>query len=198
MNIKKLISYFTPKFKVNIDYIQTYTGKEFWFPYPTIDMFSVLDEAHALSNLCRFGGHVSQFYGVGNHCVLASKYINSNDPYIQFEALHHEIEEAYMIDLPTPIKYLPDMIMYRTIAKEIKRVGRQFHQLNPVESPLVKEVDLRLLFTEKRDLMPKGGRKWKNNVEPFDFTIEPMSPKEAEQAFLDRHWELLEQINEQR
>ena len=63
------------------------------------------DIAHALSNTCRYGGH-SCFYTVAEHCVLMARYAlkagHSNR--IALLALLHDAAEAYLGDIPRPLK----------------------------------------------------------------------------------------------
>ena len=41
--------------------ISTYKGKRFNVLAPNPELICIEDIAHALSNLCRFGGHIQQF-----------------------------------------------------------------------------------------------------------------------------------------
>lgn len=43
-------------------WMQTYTGKKFHPTSPTVDEIDIVDIAHALSLICRYGGHVDRFY----------------------------------------------------------------------------------------------------------------------------------------
>ena len=54
------------------DFIQTYSGIEFYPLDPRIEEVKLLDIAHALSNICRFTGHCNEFYSVAQHSVLVS------------------------------------------------------------------------------------------------------------------------------
>lgn len=55
------------------DWMQTYTGRRFYPLDPRPDEIDPEDIAHALSLLCRYGGHVDRFYSVAEHCVLMSE-----------------------------------------------------------------------------------------------------------------------------
>jgi len=44
------------------NWFQTFTGKAFWILDPRPEEIEIEDIAHALSNICRFGGHVREFY----------------------------------------------------------------------------------------------------------------------------------------
>lgn len=83
------------------DWIQTYSGRAFYplAPYP--QDVCIEDIAHALSQLCRFGGHCRRFYSVAEHSVLLSRVVV---PEFQLWALLHDASEAYLVDVPRPIK----------------------------------------------------------------------------------------------
>lgn len=54
------------------DWMQTFTGRQFWPMDPRPEDLDILDIAHALSLLCRFGGHCQRFYSVAEHSVHVS------------------------------------------------------------------------------------------------------------------------------
>jgi hypothetical protein len=71
------------------------------------------DIAHSLSMTARFNGHTKEFYSVGLHCLNCYAYglrhwqeYCSEDQKIDFLAalLLHDASEAYIGDIPTPIK----------------------------------------------------------------------------------------------
>lgn len=53
-------------------FITTGSGQHFYFCNSGPDIVYIEDIALALSNLCRFTGHLDEFYSVAQHCVLAS------------------------------------------------------------------------------------------------------------------------------
>lgn len=79
--------------------IRTHSGLYMNVFEPTQEMICIEDIAHALSMQCRFGGHLPQFYSVAQHSVECSKRTN-----FSFEALMHDASEAYLLDIPRPIK----------------------------------------------------------------------------------------------
>ncbi len=54
------------------DWMQTATGRQFWPMDPRPHEVFIEDIAHALSMICRFGGHCRRFYSVAEHSVLIS------------------------------------------------------------------------------------------------------------------------------
>ena len=112
--------------------IRTFTGK--WFnPFePNIDDICIEDIAHSLSNQCRFGGHTKDFYSVAHHSVLCCAAASESN---QLAALLHDASEAYLIDIPRPIKL--KLIEYKPIEdKLMKMISEKFG----FEYPLCKEV----------------------------------------------------------
>ena len=86
------------------NYIQTYSGVIFYPLEPDPDLILLPDIAHALSNQCRFGGHVRKFHSVAQHCVQVANLLKLDSPEIQLAGLLHDATEAYLVDLPKPIK----------------------------------------------------------------------------------------------
>jgi hypothetical protein len=85
--------------------IETFTGKFFDYDEPAAEQVCVEDIAHALSQVCRFGGHTRTFYSVAEHCVLASRLLENTSAHdYRLAALLHDAHEAYLGDLPTPLK----------------------------------------------------------------------------------------------
>jgi len=84
-------------------FIATFTGKKFYFDNITPEQICIEDIAHSLSMLCRFTGHVHQFYSVAQHSLLVDKQINGS-PEVHLAALLHDAAEAYVNDLASPIK----------------------------------------------------------------------------------------------
>jgi hypothetical protein len=83
------------------DWMQTYTGRQFWPIDPRADEIDIVDIAHALSQQCRFAGHCKSFYSVATHSWHTSNVCNSENA---LWGLLHDAAEAYLVDLPTPIK----------------------------------------------------------------------------------------------
>ena len=173
--------------------ILTASGVYVNFVNPVVDSIRIFDIAHGLSNECRYAGQCREFYSVGQHCVLASYFVPNA---LAWEALFHDSSEAYLKDLPTWLKQL--LPGYKEIEHRFETVIRQKFGLStdPVvwerNKKIIKEVDYKLLATEKRDLLPVDGECWEylRDVSPMPFNITPWSPKEAEKRFLDRYEEL--------
>lgn len=167
--------------------IQTASGRYANLIAPLPHHIDIGDIAHALSNICRFGGHTREFYSVAQHSVLVSRIV---PPEHALTALLHDAPEAYVGDVTLPLKrLLPD---YRTIEASIWLVIASNFGL-PVDLPsCVKRADLVLLATERRDLMKEQDTPWPvlDGVSPLPDWINPWMPTHARAEFEMRYWDL--------
>jgi hypothetical protein len=100
---------------------------------PTEDMITIEDIAHSLSHQCRYGGHLPVFYSVAQHSIYCCENVEGEEN--KLSALLHDASEAYLLDMPRPIKY--HLADYRDIEDKLMRViATKFG----FEYPLSKEV----------------------------------------------------------
>jgi hypothetical protein len=168
-----------------MSWIQTHSGIKFDLLAPTPDMVDINDIAHALSNICRFNGHVREFYSVAQHSVHVSRLVH---PAWALTGLLHDATEAYVGDMVRPLKaLLPD---YKYAEERIWYViVRKFDLPSVIQPRSLKHADNVALMTERRDLMCTPPGEWGEGLEAVpcdDRTIHPMCPEEARQLFLDR------------
>lgn len=168
-----------------ITFIQSYSGRSIDFLDPKVEQIDIDDIAHALSLLCRFGGHCRQFYSVAQHSVIASWNVKQK---FALEALLHDSTEAFLVDMPRPIKQV--LKGYRDIEKGLDKVIREKFNLPEEMTKAVHLVDNQMLATEKRDLMKISERPWSELPDPFSFEIKPWSSKRSYKEFLERYHEL--------
>lgn len=173
------------------NYITTFTGKEF-YPY---DMrpedFCIEDIAHALSMLCRYGGHCRKFYSVAEHSVLVSKLVPQEHAYV---GLMHDATEAYLVDMPRPIKV--GFPQYKEMERSIwEHVADKFNL--PLTLPdIVEQVDGEMLWHERAAILPPilPGSEWgMGRARPavvHGELIQCWGPDRAEMRFLNRFEEL--------
>jgi 5'-deoxynucleotidase YfbR-like HD superfamily hydrolase len=157
----------------------TYSGTKFWPLDPRPEDLNLADIAHALSNICRYGGHCKNFYSVAEHCVLMSEKVTGRN---KLWALLHDATEAYLMDLPRPIKpYLPGYAEYET--KLMKCIAERYGL--PYEMPAeVKDADNRIIFDEMTQNMSYVPDKYKA-LTPLGVTLEYWTPNEARRHFVD-------------
>lgn len=173
-----------------MSFIQTLSGKHFDYLNAQTDDVDIEDIATALSNICRFAGHLPEFYSVAQHSVLCSQIVPQE---YAFEALLHDAAEAYCQDIPAPLKkLLPDYRRIETLVDDLIRskFGLAMHQ-----SDLVKYADLTMLATERRDLEIDNGTHWPilEGIPASDLIqIHPLRPGQAYGLFMNRFNELNE------
>lgn len=173
------------------DWISTYSGKRFYPFDPRVEDIDVNDIIHSLSNLCRFGGHCNTFYSVAQHCVLVSLMCPPEDA---LWGLLHDASEAYLIDIPSPLKKAPEFAHYRIAEKKLQDIICKVFELPPDEPESVKLVDKRILATEARDLTFTQGRGWSTTAWPYDFNIQSWTAEHARVRFISRLHELTRRI----
>jgi hypothetical protein len=168
-----------------MDWIQTWTGLQFRPLQPAPGTIDIRDIAHSLSLLCRFNGHCHRFYSVAEHSVRLSRIV---PPEHALWGLLHDAAEAYISDLPRPVKrQVPAFVAFED--QLLATIMARFGQGWPMPSE-VREADDRMLATEQRDLMTHPPASWGHAVTPLPSPIEPMDPLSAEAAFLERFREL--------
>jgi hypothetical protein len=166
--------------------IQTHKGRAFDIRYPDAFAFDIEEIAHALSNICRFTGHTREFYSVAQHSVMASYIVPAGD---ELAALLHDAAEAYIGDVSAPLKsLLPD---YRAIERRVETALLEQFGITSMPAS-VKQADLRMLATERRDLLAISdtpGWECLQGIKPLDQIISPWRPALAREVFLERfHW----------
>jgi 5'-deoxynucleotidase YfbR-like HD superfamily hydrolase len=171
--------------------IATYTGRWFWPLDPQPEDIVIEDIAHALSNKCRFSGHTKKFFSVAQHSVIVSLIC---DPKDFLWGLLHDASEAYLVDMPKPLKILPEFEWFRKAEDKVQLAVCKRFNLSPEQPESTHVADKIALLTEKRDLMAEisYGRKWEENynLSPLEQKIIAMQPEEARDYFLKRYYEL--------
>ncbi len=126
------------------------------------------DIAWSLANLCRFAGHTASFYSVAQHSVIVSHIVEAcgGKPEEVRAALLHDATEAYIIDLPRPIKHAPEMQPYRDAETRLSAVIAKKFGLATLEPGLVRAVDVQIAANERDCLFPNQAPGW--NIEPLD------------------------------
>lgn len=120
------------------DWMMTHSGRRFFplDPRPTEVCFR--DIGHALSLVCRYGGHVRRFYSVAEHCnLMARHFLERGDFTWARYALLHDAPEAYIGDMVRPLK--GSMAFFRAAERQIERAI--FRRAGLGEAPIPPEVD---------------------------------------------------------
>lgn len=187
-------------------WMQTHTGKKV---YPTSikpAQIDIKDIAHALAMICRFGGHCKFHYSVAQHSVLVAEHLEQcgHDYNTQLYGLLHDAPEAYLGDMLWPLKanvflnYTPHAVTDQFVPWEYMElhiadlIAAKFElPLSAETKDVVKQADMRMLATEKRDVMlhPRTPEmEWEliKDIEPYREMCSPVRPEYAEIMFLER------------
>ncbi len=162
---------------------------------PQAEDICIEDIAHALANLCRFGGHTKEFYSVAQHSLYVSMYCPSE--YVLWGLLH-DAAEVYVGDMLKPLKKRSGTFgeMFCMFEDAILKVIIEKFGLSWPMPQAVSQTDLWMLCAEARDLC--GNPAWAFNLRaqvhpPLESVqeLEPWSPALAETQFLLRYYRLL-------
>jgi hypothetical protein len=145
------------------------------------------DIAAALSKLCRYTGHTTEFYSVAEHCVLVHDLLWSEGyrGSILPAALLHDAAEAYCTDISAPLKFALRAVecgsnyetadnaawfvspefrgTYSRISDGIEAAIAERYDLSveQLDDPIIKHADLWALRIEATKLLPSGGSHWR-------------------------------------
>lgn len=172
------------------------SGTYFDFEDPESAILTPEDYAYGVAGANRFASQcVSRFtgrrvfYNVAQHCVLGSY---EAPPELAYDFLMHEGGEPTCGDMVGPLKGMcPD---YKGVEKRCERASFARFLVSMRDPDAIKLLDLRMLATEKRDLMPMAEGdtwSWTKGARPFDWEIRHVwSSEEAAERFLQRYVEL--------
>lgn len=136
------------------------------------------DIAHALARTCRYGGHVSGYLSVARHSIWVSEYVEPLGDLMALTGLLHDAAEAYLGDMPRPLKKSPDMALFQEADERADRIIAQVFGLpNPLPEEVI-EADRQVLL-EIEIPVPMGARHTYYGI-----------PSEDEQDFLARFFSL--------
>jgi uncharacterized protein len=176
-------------------WMQTRSAKAYHFEHPQQSSIVIGDIAHALSNICRYGGHSRAFYSVAEHSVLVSLVVEKTHPEHAFAALMHDATEAYVGDVPRPLKALLGRAYAELEKAAWLAICRKFG-INPFLHECVKAADNAVLLAEKDVLLdePPIPWTWAAGLTPADVAINCWIPRVAKMVFIDRFRELRERL----
>jgi uncharacterized protein len=174
-------------------YLQTVSGRRVNPFDPDPEQLDAGDIGRSLANQCRFGGHCRVFYSVAQHSVIVSRLVEerSGDAEDAFAALMHDAAEAYLGDMPHPLKHRSPLgAAFREAEEHLEEAIRVRFDIES-RSPEIKRVDRALLATERRAFSAETWH-WPelDGVEPLDLELTAWAPDRAAAAFSERFAEL--------
>ena len=172
-------------------FIQTLSGRRVNPLDAAVEDIDPADIARALSNLCRFGGHSKAFYSVAQHSVIVCDLLEQRGgatPDELMAALLHDAAEAYLGDLPHPLKHRSELgAAFRVAEKRLEAVIEERFAL-PDAAAKIKPLDKALLATERRTFSEVTWH-WPelDGAEELDLVIEPWDSARALREFTERY-----------
>jgi hypothetical protein len=168
----------------NFDFIGTLTNKKFHFLNPHADEVCIEDISHALSMNCRYSGHVKEFYSVAEHCCHIHDLVEAGgeDKDLCLSALMHDASEAYLCDIPRPIK--PHLNNYFELEAKAEKVIQEKYGFAPMNW-LIKYYDIHICGDEARQLFLTSPD-WAESFHKLGVIVQTWSPSKAKQQFMKR------------
>lgn len=176
-------------------HLETFSGLFYEFLDPKPEQIDIGDIAFALSNKARFSGH-TLFYSVAEHSVAVAKRLPKR---LQLAGLLHDAAEAYLGDVPSPLKAcLPDFKKIEAINE--RAIFKKFNiELLLTDWALIKQADLQALYNEAKVLVPSQGRDWSmfKGKEWKADDIYPMchTPEEAYRLFMYHYHQMTYELS---
>ena len=173
--------------------ITTFSDVLFWPLLPNPDDIRIADIAHALSQQCRFAGHTRTFYSVAEHSVRVSQLCRPEDA---LWGLLHDASEAFLTDVPAPLKELPQFEAYRAAERRLQRTIATRFGVAPEQPESVGDADRSILRVEIRDLLTSINASQSKRAPQKDklAITAPWPPRVAKARFLSRFRELCRKV----
>ncbi|NBC11661.1 MAG: phosphohydrolase [Planctomycetes bacterium] len=159
-------------------WVQTYTGRKFYPLAPRVEDIHIEDIAHALSNLCRYGGHSRSFYSVAQHSVYVAC---EAPPQHALWGLLHDAAEAYVMDLPRPLKKA--VAGYADAEARVMDAVCERFGMDPAMPEAVHRVDMAVMADEMATVMHPVHPDV-HLPEPLGIAIQPMPAPAAKDKFM--------------
>ena len=179
---------------------QTRSGRLFWPHDPYPDEVLVEDMAWGISRECRFGNQGLFFYSVAQHSEVLSRAVPEH---LQRWALVHDCTEAYMKDIPKPMKCQPGFGFYKAMEDRLMSVIAEALEMPELEIPVeLKQYDSRMGIAEMIVLFPGLGEGKKRaegtseedlkQAKKWTSLIEEIGLEQARLGWLSRYRELFD------
>lgn len=181
--------------------IETVSGKFVDPVDPDPKTIDINDIAWSLSRIARFAGHTitSIPYTVGQHSIFVAKmiYDDRNDSDLALYGLLHDAAEAYIGDIPSPVKKIDFFKEHiNRIESNLMLAVYDAVEINPIDFGktkqfIVKEYDKKAQKIEAHAFMSSRGKNWtgfdKINVNLIEYQSfsQPKPALDVYQEFLD-------------
>jgi hypothetical protein len=161
--------------------MQLASGKPFWPLDPRPEEIDIRDIAHALSMQCRYAGHCLRYFSVAEHSVHVAR---ACSPDHALWGLLHDGAEAYLVDVPRPVKR--HLTNYQEIETRLQQAIAERFGL-PLAIPTeVHEMDNRILISERDQVMAPPPFPWDVPALPIPgLRLGCWKPETARDVFLE-------------
>lgn len=162
-------------------WIRLYNGGVLHIRRPRPEQYFIINIAHGLSQVCRFGGQSERFYSVGQHSCMVCDLLPD---WLKLTGLLHDAAESHgLSDVSAQAKSL--LPSYKALERRHERaIAKRFGLIFPFPEA-VKEADLRALAWEMKWLM-QGYDYRSLPYEPPRFPFVCWTPARARREFLSR------------
>lgn len=146
--------------------LETVSGRKVDVTNPDPATIVIEDIAWALSRMPRFSGHSIPYipYSVAQHCIQVAKDLGPHGPRVQMYGLLHDAAEAYINDLPSPVKHIPEIhaVIKKLEDSLMTAIYTALEIIPPSEEEehLVKISDKTQQAVEAYNFMDSRGRDW--------------------------------------
>lgn len=188
----------------NMATLETVSGRKVDVSNPNPSDIVIEDIAWALSRMPRFSGHSIPYvpYSVAQHCIQVAEELKPYGKRIQLLGLLHDAAEAYINDLPSPVKHIPEI--HAVIKKLEDRLMSTIYTALTIQPPteeeeqIVKISDKTQQAVEAYNFMYSRGKDW--NLPEVSFTKlqefrEPMTSIDSYHEFLSYFEDLIDQCD---
>lgn len=187
--------------------LETVSGKKVNVSNPDPSTIDISDIAWALSRMPRFSGHTIPYipYSVAQHCIRVMKELAPHGPEIQLYGLLHDAAEAYINDLPSPVKHIPEI--HAVIKKLEDKLMLTIYEALGIRPPtaeeelIVKLADKQQQAVEAYNFMHSRGQDWnlpKVSFKKLQEFEQPKTSLEAYDLFLGYYEMLLVEIRKEK
>lgn len=186
-----------------LDYAEVPSGRFVSMTDPDPADIFVEDIAHKLAQTNRYGGSTKYPYNVAQHALFVAERLRRVGAPIRVQllGLHHDDPEAFLCDVPRPVKkefgepYRRLTILFEDAIAEAFGLPEK----SLLDERAIKAADNYALLVEARNMMPSGGHRWdylkdlsglpSRIITPDYFTGEQYW-SDSRDAYLARHKEL--------
>lgn len=186
--------------------LETVSGRKINVTDPDPGTIEISDIAWSLSRMPRFSGHSIPYipYSVAQHCIQVMKELAPHGERIQLHGLLHDAAEAYINDLPSPVKHIPEI--HAVISKLEDKLMLTIYEALGIDPPtdeehaIVKIADKHQQAVEAYNFMYSRGSDWnlpKVTFEKLQEFEQPLTSIKAYDLYLSYFEILIEKVKNQ-